>query len=232
MKLSVRLRNGRTLVAVLAAALAGFSSPARGQFSLGADVYLGLNMAYALDANFPSITIEDDFDQAYDDLNLASPARVFLHGHLRINAVHVWNFSLGYMLWGHHQQYSENTQNDLVKLGPVYPHSVDYTLHAATIQWNMKIRGFYSRSILPFLYFGAGPSYGSSKNYWWESPDDTAMSLKKIVALADEYKSWGYCAGIGAILFRRTFFSIGLVSFEDNDAPMRRMIEAGIGIKI
>jgi hypothetical protein len=96
----------------------------------------------------------------------------------------------------------------------------------------MKIRGLSSRRVLPFLYFGAGPSYGSSKNYWWKNPDETGTSLEKVVALEDEYRSWGYCTGIGALLFRRTFFSIGLVGFEDSDAPIRRMLEASIGIKI
>ena len=203
-----------------------------GQFNLRFRPYAGVGMSLAQDPEVPSIIIEDEFDQEYFNYNLADVKKFYLRGHTRVNIFDINKVSLGYMFWGHNYKYRDDPFNNFVKLNAIYPQSYQFSLHLATIQWNLNYSSIARKFFVPFILGGYGKYWGNENEYHNDWKDETEALGVRIVTKAKNFEGWGFAAGGGAVIFKYFFVYIGYVNLMDSDLPVNQFFDFVIGVTI
>lgn len=148
------------------------------QIRIKPHVYVGIGLGHSLDATRPNFTVDDQIDQEYADLNIASVKRNFTRGQIRVNLLHVNDFSLGYTFWANYLQYPYELVEVWQKDGKVYPYSDYIAFHAVTLQWNMKFLS--GEWIVPFLLGGIGRYYGNHDTVHFQWLERLQVSVRRL----------------------------------------------------
>jgi hypothetical protein len=207
--------------------LPGFSSV---KVSLKPRIYVGVGLGRTLGAVRPAFSIDDQDDVDYEAINLTPLQRNFLRGQIRINLVHIGDFSLGYAFWSHHLEYPHDFFYFLPKEQKAYPYDNHAGLHAVTVQWNPKFPA--GRRVAPFLLGGAGRYYGNVKTIGFQLLD-AELALYRYFNredLSDE--GTAYLAGAGAVLFKYMYVYAGIVRLERTLLPSGDFLDLVVGFTI
>jgi hypothetical protein len=192
--------------------------------------YAGLGIGRTLDVRHPAFAIEDQDDFDYETINLASIQRFFKRGQIRIELLHIGDFSFGYTFWGHAVEYLHDFFYFLPKEQKSYPFGNHAGLHAATVQWNLK--AVSGRHIVPFLLGGAGRYYGNSTTmqFHLEDAEQSVYSYFTRQEYSDEGTAW--LAGVGAVAFKHAYVYAGIVRLERTILPSKGYLDLIIGFTI
>jgi hypothetical protein len=206
--------------------------------SLHPRIYLGLGLRSAFGNKVPSFEIEDEIDQNYYNLNLSSIKKTFLHGQIRLNLIKVWQISAGYTFWGHDQQYLKDYPEFWAKDGKIYPHSHNYNLHGAVLQWDINFPAISSKYFTPFILVGVGRYFGNAKGVRFEFEtfeENNIIYVTNIVELVSETKRFdgeAVFVGIGLTVLKYGYVELGYIDFRDNMLPMREFVTFIVGFTI
>lgn len=206
--------------------------------SLRPRIYLGLGLRSAFENRVPSFEIKDEYDQNYYNLNLSSIKKIFLHGQIQLNLIKVWQISAGYTFWGHDQQYLKDYPEFWAKEDKIYPHSYNYNLHGAVLQWDLNFPFVSSKYFTPFVLAGMGRYFGNAKGVRFEFEtfeENDIIYVTNIVELVSETKRFDGEAiffGIGSTVLKYGYFELGYIDFRDNTLPIREFVTCVIGFTI
>jgi hypothetical protein len=206
---------------------AGFSSL---KVMIKPQVCVGVGLGRTLNARHPAFLIEDQDDADYAVINLTPLQRNFTRGQIRINLVHVGDFSLGYAFWAHYQEFSHDFIYFLPKEQKTYPYSNHVGLHAVTVQWNPKFLS--SRRVVPFLLGGAGRYYGGSKTMRFQLLDPQQFIYGCFFEKDPEDEGTALLAGAGAVLFKHLTVYAGYVRLERTLLPSGNFFDLVAGLTI
>jgi len=205
-------------------------APASVKIRLKPRLYAGIGIGRTLDTRPPALTIEDQDDMDYEVINLSGLQRNFKRGQIRINLIHVGDFSFGYAFWGHALEYPHDFFFFLPKEQKAYPFGSHAALHAATVQWNLKFVS--GKRIVPFLLAGAGRFYGNSTSMRFQLLDSEQSIYQYFIQqdFTDEGNAW--LAGAGAVLFRYGYVYAGIVRLERTLLPSKGFLDLIVGCTI
>jgi hypothetical protein len=218
--------------AMVFALFAAFPPPAPASVKIGLKsvFYAGIGIGRTLDARHPALAIEDQDDLDYEAINLAGLERYFKRGQIRLNLLHVGDFSFGYAFWGHALEYPHEFFYFLPKEQKPYPFGTHAALHAATVQWNLKFVS--GKKIVPFLLAGAGRFYGNSTTMRFQLLDSEQSIYQYFIQqdFTDEGNAW--LAGAGAVLFKYGYIYAGIVRLERTLLPSKGFLDLIAGFTI
>jgi hypothetical protein len=205
------------------------------QVRLKPHLYVGAGFSKALAAKDQVFIAETTADQNYSSINLQRGQTAFTRLHARLNLLQVWNLSLGYAFWGHHRTYHTDFPELWARDGKSYPHGDDMNMHAATVQIHLRKPPFHRKRLVPFLLGGFGRSFGSTTRFQYQfhaTEDPGVFTVTKSVFEDKTYSRRALLYGAGAVVLRYGFLYVGVVDLKDGTLPVRRVLDAMIGITI
>ena len=198
------------------------------QFRFRVKPYIGVGMKFVLQMNDPDYTMTDNLDSTYYDLHLASPRRHHFHFHARIMIMDFWNVSLGYMLWNHSFQYSDDLTEYWLQTGRVYPHSFYFTMHGAVAQITLDYPFISTASAKPYILGGIGKYNGATKNVHYLLTQYSNVLEQKTQA-DKEFEGWGWFIGFGATFWKYAFISVEYVDLYRRSLVASQFIQFSVG---
>jgi hypothetical protein len=206
--------------------------------SLRPRIYLGLGIRVAYHNTVPSFEINDNADQNYYNLNLSSVSKIFLHGQSRLNLIKVGPVSAGYMFWAHDQHYLHDWPEFWAMEDKFYPHSYNYNLHGAVLQWDLAYPWISGKYFAPFVLGGAGRYFGNSKDIYFEFDSIEVngiiyiLDTDEIITETKRYKGEAVFFGIGAVVLKYGYFQFEYIDFRDGSLPIREFASFVVGLTI
>ena len=203
--------------------------------SLRPRIYLGLGFRGAFYNNVPAFEITDNSDQNYYNLNLSSVKRIFLHGQSRLNLIKVGPVSAGYMFWAHDQHYLHDLPEFWAKEDKFYPHSYNYNLHGAVLQWDLTFPWISGKYFTPFVIGGAGRYKGNAKNFYFKFElfeEEKILYITDVITETKRYKGEAVFFGIGAVVLKYGYFQFGYIDFRDRTLPISEFASFVVGLTI
>jgi hypothetical protein len=203
--------------------------------SLRPRLYLGMGIRSAFHNNVPAFEIADNLDQNYYNLNLSSVNKIFLHGQVRLNLIKVGPVSAGYTFWAHNQQYLHDWPEFWAKEDKFYPHSYNYNLHGAVLQYDLKFPWISGKYFTPFVIGGAGQFTGNAKQYYFEFEyfeEADIVYITDVITETKRYRGKAVFFGIGAVVLKYGYFQFGYIDFRDGTLPIREFATAVFGLTI
>ena len=222
-----------TAVVIMVSIMGPFPLPA--QVRLKPHLYIGGGFSKTLEATEQAFAVENEADQNYFTINYRRGQTTFAHTQARINLLHVWNLSFGYAFWGHHKTYHAEHPEFWARDGKFYPHGDDVNLHAGTVQVHLRKQPFRKKRFVPFLLGGVGRCFGSTTRFQYHAQateDPEVFVVTKSVFENKTYNRPALLYGAGAILLRYGYIYIGVVDLKGETLPVRRALDAMVGITI
>jgi hypothetical protein len=201
--------------------------------SLRPRLYLGLGIRGAFHNNVPVFEIENNMDQNYYNLNLSSVKKIFLHGQARINLIKVGPVSAGYTFWAHDQHYLQDFPELWASEDKRYPHSYNYNLHGALLQWDLTFPLISGKYFTPFVIGGGGRFTGNAKQFYFEFEyfdEANIIYITDVITETKRYRGEAVFYGIGAVILKYGYFQFGYIDFRDNTLPVREFASFVIGL--